>query len=214
VGHANAIRNHIVRALAAYGLGNHHEGRRQADHASELFAQRGPLLHHSMLDRALVPAARCDGDARRAAETAITELAKLYPPSMTWSAEFTIALGEAHRRAGDYAKARTLLAEGMREGRQDYAGTLPGVLSTALLAGDLGDRDTADELVEAWERLRRNLGLPAPLGYVTQVEQRLGLDPAGSQPTTPWTEEPLRNLIQRATTWCENRTSARGNPAA
>lgn len=204
-GHANAIRNHVVRSLAAYGRGDHTEGRRFADKARELFAERGPLLHGSMLHRALVPAALCEGDARPAAEAAVAGLAALYPPSMTWSAEFKVALGEAYRRAGAHGPARTLLAEGMRDGRQDYAGTLAGVVSTALLALDVGDRAFGAELSSGWERTRRGLGLPAPLGYAGLVEDRLGLDPAGSRPTCPWAEQPLRDLIEQATAWCVRR---------
>lgn len=117
-----------------------------------------------------------------------------------------IPLAEAERRAGDLAAARSHLAEALGHGTgwSDFTLTLPAVITAALLAADLGDAAAGRELAGRWERLRRRLGLPAPLGYAGPVATELGLDPAPPAPDQPrrWDEPELQDLLRRAYAWC------------
>jgi hypothetical protein len=79
---------------------------------------------------------------------------------------------------------------------------MPGVLSAALLATDLGDHDVAHGLLFDWDRVRRALGLPVPQGFERLVADRYGVDPAVTSPAGPWTEEPLADLVKLAAAWC------------
>jgi hypothetical protein len=87
---------------------------------------------------------------------------------------------------------------------------MPGVLATALLAKDLSEqgagRDPAGrDLVGRWDRLRRAIGLPVPLGFEQQAQSVFGLDPAAPAAPDPgyvWDEGPLRELVRDAYQWC------------
>jgi hypothetical protein len=141
------------------------------------------------------------------AANAVDTLCALYPPSMTRAAEFTLLLAEADRRAGRARDALVGLVTGLTTDTEDYSTLLRGVLVTALLAEDLGNRATAGELALEWDRIRRGLGLPVPLGFEESMGDTFGLDPAGGVPTEPWDEKPIRVLIQHATAWCIDRAS-------
>lgn len=201
-GASDAGRYLSTWARAEYGRGDVPRARALAAVAERHFAAPGNYAHHSLLHRALVHGALLVGDARDPAARALSSLHALYPPSMTRSAEFSVLLAEAHRRAGEHDAALALLAAGLTGDGQDYSAKLHGVLSAALLAGDLGADVPAAELAGDWDRLRRGLGLPVPQGFEAVVADRFGLDPAGGVPTEPWVEEPLAELVSRAAAWC------------
>jgi predicted ATPase/DNA-binding SARP family transcriptional activator len=199
---ACAGRYFATRTRAEYGRGNFLRAREFAERAERSFASPANFAHPSVLYRALVYGALVDGDARDTAARALRSLRALYPPSMDRSAEFGVLLAEAHRRAGEHDAALALLAKGLRGGGQDYSAMMPGVLSAALLATDLGDHDVAHGLLFDWDRIRRALGLPVPQGFETVVANRYGVDLSLTSPTGPWTEEPLAELVDLAAAWC------------
>lgn len=215
-GPSHAARLHAVRAQAAHTLGDHDTARDHLARANRHFADPGSCVHHGVLHRALVAGALATGDLRPAADRAICSLTSLYPPSLTGAAEFKVLLGEAGRRAGALEEARASLAEGLAEGAPDYAGTLPGVLSTALLAADLGEHAVARALAAGWDRVRRGAGLPVPPGFSTEGLElpREGAErPEPGQAATgtappgagEWRLEPIRELVERAAAWCRGQ---------
>jgi hypothetical protein len=115
-----------------------------------------------------------------------------------------IVLAEADRQAGAVDPARRLLGEALRDGLagSDYSWLLPGVSTACALLMQSGRRAAADALVEDYERCRRRLGLPAPVGFESGHEQ-LGLRCAApGPPRTDWREAELRDLIEAACSLC------------
>lgn len=206
-GASNLGRFLVARSQAAHGMGDHAAGHAFARRARHHFAAPGNYCHRSVLYRALVNGALCDGDAGEAAATAVDTLCALYPPSMTRAAEFTLLQAEANRRAGRPREAVTGLVTGLAEDTEDFSVLLRGVLITALLAKDTGDHDTAGELAGEWDRIRRGLGLPVPIGFEDPLGQVFGLNPAGGVPSETWDDKPIRVLIQHAAAWCTDRAS-------
>lgn len=146
----------------------------------------------------------------------IDELTRRYPPSMSRAYVQRILLAEAERRAGRPTRALGHLTEGLRYGVtcSDYTTTLPAVLVAGLLADDLGDAAAGRDLVGRWDRTRRGIGLPAPLGLAEPVAA-LGLDPAPAvpDPTYRWSLDELAALVRYAYSWCSEGVERAAAPS-
>jgi ATP/maltotriose-dependent transcriptional regulator MalT len=178
----NAVRYLSVRCLAELGHGDPAAATRTADRLRDRLDQPDNYLLRALPSRVLALhalATRPAGHARATITGLVGELDRQHPPTTSPAYALRFLLAEAQRRTGHLDQARQALAHGLAEAteRSDYSVTLPAVAGAALLAADLGEPAAARELAGGWERVRRQLGLPAPLGYADQVAAELGLDP-------------------------------------
>lgn len=199
-----------MRCLAALGCGDLAGAAANEALLHEHQRRQGNFLHAaaSALPRALLALATEPPQRARSALAAIVgELDERYPATTSWAYGFRILLAEAERRLGRLDEALSTLVDGLSQGinRSDYTKTLPAVLVTALLAADLGDDETSHALARDWDRLRRQLGLPAPLGLAEVVSSRLAIDPPAQ---APWPADherdgrEIQRLIRRSYEWC------------
>lgn len=207
---ADVARLLMMRCLAALGRGD--LARAVADEAllREELTGKINFLHHAQpaLPRALLAlATESPQRARNTVATIVAQLDERYPPTTSWAYRFRILLAEAERRLGRLDRALSTLADGLAQGinRSDFTKTLPAVLVAALLAADLGDDETSEALARDWDRLRRRLGLPAPLSFAAVVSSRLGIDPDAPAPGPADDErdgQEIHRLIRRSYEWC------------
>lgn len=188
---ADEIRYHVVRCLAALGCRDLQLADAAAGALRRALERPGSYLAFATPAQALGLHALI----RQPDDMAIASLAGLirtadvlHLPSSSPAYALRILLAEARRRSGQPTAARALLAQALGDaaGRSNYMDSLPGVVGAALLAADLGDWAEASRLAGGWDRTRRQLGLPAPLGFAEPVAEVFGLDPAaGPLPDGP-----------------------------
>ncbi|HEU5472933.1 MAG TPA: hypothetical protein VFV67_19995 [Actinophytocola sp.] len=198
-----------VRIEAALGLGDLADAARLVDRLLELL---GDVAHAAEQDSprrviALFYLASGQVDtACRFLEQAWAELRATYPPLASRLVYLQILLAEAQRRSGRPAAARRTLCGGFTAatGRSQFKLTFTGVLEAALIAADLGDEAASQELALRWDTLRRELGLPVPIGFADAAARTLGLDPAPPPgPAAGWNPDALYACTASARVWCE-----------
>lgn len=182
---ADTTRYLGVRCVAELGLGDHAAAGRTAGLLRRAMDVPGNFLRPSASGRVLALHAlltRPAGQARVRIAELLREVEGRPSTEIFPGYVIRLLLAEAERRAGYPAAGVATLREGLAVAvrRSDYGSSLPAVVGAALLAADLGDHAAAAALAEGWDRVRRRLGLPAPLGYADEAASLLGLSP---QPT-------------------------------
>ena len=216
---SSAVRWYTSLCLAELGCGRFDTTAAAERQLRDLVHGPGSLVHLSTPARAIALRALCvlpPAEAVTVLTGIIDEITSRYTPTLSLAYRFAILLAEAERRI-DPERARSRLAEVLAEVSDgditNYHDLMPAVLTAALVAADLGDRRASRDLATGWDRVRRRLGLPAPLGYASAVAETLGLDPAappGPLDRGGWDERAIRDLIAQARRWCS--ISAAGRP--
>jgi predicted ATPase/DNA-binding SARP family transcriptional activator len=142
-------------------------------------------------------------EARRFLGDALTFLHTAHQPLSSRFVLLQILLAESQRRCRDLSTAlrnlRTALAAATST---DFQQSFPGVLCAALLAADLGDTSASRQLVTEWDTVRREHGLPVPVGF-TEAARKLGIDPEPpSEPGGSWNQGTLTACVSSARSWC------------
>jgi predicted ATPase/DNA-binding SARP family transcriptional activator len=195
----------VMRGLAQLGSQRWETAGRTLETLRELLDRPDNFLHPVMAARTIaVHALVTRGDRARPFISDLVDQLVERQPVLAKAYALRIVLAEADRQAGAVDPARRLLGEALRDGLagSDYSWLLPGVSTACALLMQSGRRAAADALVEDYERCRRRLGLPAPVGFQSGHEQ-LGLRCAApGPPRTDWREAELRDLIEAACSLC------------
>lgn len=143
------------------------------------------------------------GRARRFLDDALGSLHAAQAPLSSRFVHLQILLAEAQRRCGDVTTATRTLRNALATAvSTDFQQSFSATLCAALLAADLGDDGAGRRLAWHWDTVRREHGLPVPVGFAAAAET-LGLDPAPPrEPAGRWNRTALASCVDSARHWC------------
>lgn len=126
----------------------------------------------------------------------VATMTAAYPQTLRRSAQLSILLAEAHRKAGAVDDCRAALTGALATltGLSDYQIALPAVLVAATLAEATGDAVTAERIGGRWNDLRDRLGLPVPTGFALPP----GVESGAPDAPVGWPTGELDGLIEDA----------------
>lgn len=214
----NAVRWYTAVCLAELGCGRFDSAAAAETRLRDLLRRPGNIVHLATPARAIALHALCALPPTESADVLaglVAEITGRYTPTLSSAYRFEILQAETERRTGRPDRARIRLAHVLpgvlHSGAiTNYGDLMPAVLTTALVAADLGDRHGGHDLARSWDRVRRRAGLPVMLGFAAQASDAFGLDPEPSPALSyEWDEPMLRNLVERAAHWCTVADQAR-----
>ncbi|MCP3800914.1 AAA family ATPase [Allokutzneria sp. A3M-2-11 16] len=176
IGRPESPIQQAIRIEALLGQGERETARSLA---ARLHSELGDVRHaaeHQGPRRALAFAYLAVGEIDRATRLVAETMAWLstVPRSVaTRYAVLEILHADLLRRRGEPEAALAALRSVLDRPDQQDQLRLTAVLVAAMIARDLGDTDAADRLARRWDGLRRERGLPVPLGFTDQLD---GLD--------------------------------------